>query len=245
MRRDQQQAGADHRPVAAAEDGHRERVGQPQQRADQVRQRHQEEQLLGGEGEALGQQERRAARSRSARPRSRGARRRSTRSGCAGRRAGRCRPRTARPQDASRRSSDRSVARGRRARPRQRWCRLRGPRSRHGSSGAGRSWSSGHSRWSGALSVVARGFGGVTPEATWRSTCPHDLTSARPHEARETSGVRDSARPASWAAVSDFWCSSPARSLKSSSAGLTPTRVNSRSTTVRSAPQTSSRMRRR
>ena len=46
VRRDQQQRGADHRPVAAAELRHREGVGQPQQRADQVGQRDQEEQLL-------------------------------------------------------------------------------------------------------------------------------------------------------------------------------------------------------
>ena len=46
QRRDQQQPGADHRPVAAAELRHRERVRQPQQRADQVRQRDQQEQLL-------------------------------------------------------------------------------------------------------------------------------------------------------------------------------------------------------
>ena len=45
-------SGADHRPVAAAERRHRERVGQPQQRADQVRQRDQQEQLLRGEVEA-------------------------------------------------------------------------------------------------------------------------------------------------------------------------------------------------
>ena len=60
QRRDQQQRGADHRPVAAAEPRHRERVRQPQQRADQVGQRDQEEQLLRGEREALREQERRA-----------------------------------------------------------------------------------------------------------------------------------------------------------------------------------------
>ena len=38
-------------------------------------------------------------------------------------------------------------------------------------------------------------------------------------------------------------CNCEARSVKASSAGLTPTRVNSRSTTVRSAPQTSPRIR--
>lgn len=57
--------------------------------------------------------------------------------------------------------------------------------------------------------------------------------------------VMVSALPACWAAVSASWCIVAAMSLKSSRAGLTPTRVNSRSITVRSAPQTSARMRRR
>ena len=59
QRRDQQQDAADDGPVAAAELRHRERVGQPQQRADQVGQRDQQEELLRGEREALRQQERR------------------------------------------------------------------------------------------------------------------------------------------------------------------------------------------
>lgn len=62
--------------------------------------------------------------------------------------------------------------------------------------------------------------------------------------------VRQAARaasslPASRADSSAPWYRSSASSVNSFSAGLTPTSVNSRSTTVRSAPQTSSRIRRR
>ena len=81
----QQHRAADDRPVAAAELRHREGVRQPQQRADEVGERDEQEQLLRGEREALREQEGRARRSRSARPRSRRARRRSTRPGCGGR----------------------------------------------------------------------------------------------------------------------------------------------------------------
>ncbi len=59
-RRDQQQRGAGHRPVAAAELRHREGVGQPQQRPDQVRQRDEQEQLLRRVVEPGRDQERRA-----------------------------------------------------------------------------------------------------------------------------------------------------------------------------------------
>ena len=59
QRRHQQQRGAGDRPVAPAELRHRERVGQPQQRADQVGERDQQEQLLRRELEALREQERR------------------------------------------------------------------------------------------------------------------------------------------------------------------------------------------
>ena len=57
QRRHQQQRAADDRPVAPAELRHRERVGQPQQRADEVGERHEQEQLLRGEREALREQE--------------------------------------------------------------------------------------------------------------------------------------------------------------------------------------------
>ena len=53
------------------------------------------------------------------------------------------------------------------------------------------------------------------------------------------------ALPASAAAACAASLNWPASSLKSSRAGLTPTSVNSRSTIVRSAPQTSAMMRRR
>ena len=53
-----------------------------------------------------------------------------------------------------------------------------------------------------------------------------------------------SSRPCSAASRSAVALSSSARSAKESSAGLTPTRVNSRSTTRRSSCQTSARMRR-
>ena len=59
-RRDQQQGRAGHRPVAAAELRDRERVRQPEQRADQVGQRHQQEELLRRVVEAGRDQERRA-----------------------------------------------------------------------------------------------------------------------------------------------------------------------------------------
>ena len=104
-RRDEQQRRADHRPVAATELRHREGVRQPQQRADEVGQRHQQEELLRREVEARSPPGRPSSRSRSATPRSRGARRRSTRSGCAGRPTARWSPRSRRPRDASPRSS--------------------------------------------------------------------------------------------------------------------------------------------
>ncbi len=59
-RRDEQQPGAHDRPVPAAEPADRQRVRHPDQRTDEVRDRHQEEQLLRREGEPLRDQERRA-----------------------------------------------------------------------------------------------------------------------------------------------------------------------------------------
>ena len=65
----------------------------------------------------------------------------------------------------------------------------------------------------------------------------------RPRGQRRQAAAR--ALPASAAAACAASLNWPASSLKSSSAGLTPTRVNSRSTSVRSAPHTSAMMRRR
>ena len=62
--------------------------------------------------------------------------------------------------------------------------------------------------------------------------------------ARDGSAGSDS-RPAMTAASSATFFISAASSVNSSRAGLTPTSVNSRSTTVRSAPQMSTRIRRR